>query len=149
MLQRTEVLIEGCTPDEILHLNDEYVEALVLTDTPLVMQAGSAQILGQFRIRDNYLVLELAHIDGGGEGVLPTLWVLSERYAKKRGLNGVEWLVHATNCAAPNPKLRQVLERRGFIVRDVPGVGETYYYLHENGAHKRHTAVLNATNRGE
>jgi hypothetical protein len=124
------VLIEGFTPDEILRLPEEQIEALVLTDTPVVLRAGSAEILGQFRIRGDRLVLELAQIEGGGEGVLPTLWVLTERYARQRGLSGVEWVVHALHCADPNPKLRRLLERRGFVVRDVPGVGEAYYYLH-------------------
>ena len=27
----------------------------------------------------------------------------------------VEWLVHALTCAAPNLKLRELLERRGFV----------------------------------
>ena len=75
-------------------------------------------------------MVELTQIDGGGEGVLSTLWLLAERYAMKRGLHGVEWIVHAVSCAAANPKLRQVMERRGFRVQDVPGVGEAYYYRH-------------------
>lgn len=131
MSQRLELRIEGYTPDEILRLPDEELEALVLTDTPLVLRAGSAEILGQFRLQADYLWVELAHMDGGGEGVLPTLWVLAERYAKQRGLRGVEWVVHALHCAEPNPKLRPLLERRGFTVRNVPGSGEAYYYRHE------------------
>ena len=111
-------------------LPNEDLEALLLTDTPQVVRVGSAELLGQFRPQADYLVVELAQIDGGGEGVLPTLWLLAERYAEKRGLLGVEWIVHAVNCAAPNPKLRQVMERRGFRVQDVPGGGEAYHYRH-------------------
>jgi hypothetical protein len=122
------VRIEGLTPDEILALPDEDLDALVLTDAPLVLSAGSAQILGQFRIQDGFLVVELAQIDGGGEGVLPALARVAERYAEKRQLAGVEWIVHAVHCARPNLKLRRVLERRGFVVREVAGVGEAYHY---------------------
>src|SRR6185436_12205897 len=100
------VRVEGYTPEEILALPDADIEALVLTDEPLVLQAGSARILGQFRIREDRLVLELAQIEGGGEGALPTLWILAERYARRRGLEAVEWVVHAVHCAEPNLRLR-------------------------------------------
>jgi len=56
------------------------------------------------------LIVELGQIDGGGEGVLPTLTSLAQRYAEKRGLRKVEWIIHALNCAEPNLKLRRVME---------------------------------------
>ena len=87
-------------------------------------------MLGEFKVDADRLVVELAQIDGGGEGVLPTLWVLAERYAARQELTAVEYIVHAVNCAKPNLKLRRVLERLGFKVREVPGVGQAYYYLH-------------------
>lgn len=124
-----EILIEGFTPDEILALPPQHVDALVLTGEPIVFKTGSAQILGEFRVCERRLVVELAHIDGGGEGVLPVLWLLAKRYGEQRGLDEMEWIIHALNCAKPNPKLRPLLERRGFAVRHVPGVGEAYYLL--------------------
>jgi hypothetical protein len=127
---RRGIRVEGYTPEEIVGLPDECLDALALIDHPLVLQVGSAQVLGQFRIRDKYLTLELAHVDGGGEGALPALASIAERVARRRGLEGVEWIVHATRCANPNPKLRRVLERRGFTVREVPGIGDAYYYVH-------------------
>lgn len=122
--------IEGYTPDEILALPDERLDALALSGEPLVFRAGSAEILGEFKVTNGSLIVELAQIDGGGEGVLPTLTSLAHRYARKRGLGRVKWVVHALNCAEPNLKLRRVLERRGFKVRDVEGVGPAYYLLH-------------------
>jgi hypothetical protein len=127
------VSIEGYTPDELLALPAEQIDAFVLTGQPITFTAGSASLLGEFKIRDGALVVELAHVDGGGEGVLPTFWVLAERFAENRGLDRVEWIVHAVNCAKPNPKLRRVLERRGFVVRDVENVGEAYFYVHPVG----------------
>ena len=122
--------IEGYTPDEILALPDEQLDALALSGEPLIFRAGSAEILGEFQVRDDSLFVELAQIDGGGEGVLPTLTSLAHRYARKRGLGRVEWVVHALNCAEPNLKLRRALERRGFKVREVEGVGTAYYLVH-------------------
>ena len=123
--------IEGYTPEEILDLPDDQLDALVLSGEPLVFHAGTAEILGEFKIKGESLIIELAQIDGGGEGVLPTLTSLTHRYAKRRGLKKVEWVVHALNCAEPNLKLRRVIERRGFQIVDLEGFGKAYYQVHE------------------
>ncbi len=124
------ILIEGLTADEILTLTDEHVAALISAG-PVVFRVGSAEILGQFRLRPGSLMIELAQIDGGGEGVLPVLWRLAERYARQRELDAVEWVVHAINCAHPNLKLHRLLEKRGFEVRDVEGIGRAFYFRHQ------------------
>jgi hypothetical protein len=100
---------------------------LILLGEPLVFRAGSAELLGSFKIASDHLVVELAQIEGGGEGVLISLASLAKRYATLRKLSGVEWIIHAVTCAKPNLKLRRVLERRGFLVKNVDGVGEAYY----------------------
>ena len=127
MAERREILIEGYSADELLRVLEGENEALVFSGEPLVFRLGSANVLGQFAISDGTLVLELAHIDGGGEGILPALSVLSERYARKKGLRAIEWLVYAVHCAQPNLKLRRVLERKGFTLRTPPGKGECYF----------------------
>jgi len=126
-----KILIEEYTPEEFLSLPDEQIEAFVFAGKPLLFKAGSAEILGEFRLRADRLTVELAQIEGGGEGVLPTLVGLAERYAQRRGLNQVEWIVHAVNCAKPNLKLRHVLERRGFVIENIPGFGAAYYKLRQ------------------
>ena len=62
-----------------------------------------------------------------------TLWVIAEKYAKKRNLQFVEWIIHAINCAKPNLKLRDVLIKRGFKVEDVKGIGDAYHLVHKIG----------------
>ena len=123
----SQVLLEGYTVDEVLQLPNEELQAIVLRDEPLVFKAGSANMLGRFNVDDDALVMELAHIDGGGEGALPSVASLANRYARREGLAFVEWRVHAVHCANPNLKLRRVLERRGFVVRNIPGTGECYW----------------------
>jgi hypothetical protein len=127
MTERRKILIEGYSPEELLGLLDSEDGAWVFTGEPVIFQLGSAQVLGQFALTDTALVLELAQIDGGGEGILPQLATLAERFARRRGLRSVEWLVYAVHCAQPNLKLRRVLERRGFTLRTPPGKGECYY----------------------
>lgn len=121
------MLIEGYTIDEVLELPNAELQAIVLKDEPIVFKAGSANILGKFKVAGNTLFLELAHIDGGGEGALPSLAALATRYAKREELEFVEWNVHAVHCATPNLKLRRVLERKGFLVKNVAGIGECYW----------------------
>ena len=127
-----EVRIEGYTADEILSLPVEWIQQLAVTGEPVVLRLGSATVLGEFQITPAALVLELAQIEGGGEGVLLTLGSLARRLARMNGIPRVEWIVHAVNCANPNPKLRRVLERRGFRVQPVNGV-EAYRLVEDLG----------------
>jgi hypothetical protein len=123
------VLFEGLTEDEILSLPRSAIEQLIFVGEPLVFRAGSAVLLGAFSVHANRLTIELAQIEGGGEGVLISLASLARRYAILHELSSVEWIVHAVSCAKPNLKLRRVLEHRGFIVTEVAGVGEAFYLL--------------------
>jgi len=129
MTERRRITIEGYSPDEILALSDQDINSLVFTGRPIIFKAGTAEILGELRLESEALVIELAQINGGGEGILPTLSILAERFAKQRGLRRIEWIVYATNCVEPNLKLRRVLDRRGFFIRHIPGKGDAYYFL--------------------
>ena len=123
------IKIEGYTADELLTLPDEQIDGFLLCNEPVAFKIGSAEILGQFRVNGDKLFIELAHIDGGGEGVLPSIWSLAERYAVKKQLRKVEWIVHAVHCAQPNLKLRRLLALKGFAVEQVPGVGDAYHLI--------------------
>lgn len=127
--QPREVLFEGFTSEQILSLPKETIEGLVLLNEPIVFRAGSALVLGRFKADSDRLVIELAQIEGGGEGVLPSLASLAKRYAKLNGLEAVEWIVHAVSCARPNLKLRRVLELRGFEVKIMADGNEAYHLL--------------------
>ena len=126
MANPRRISIEGLNPEELLDLPQEEFDDLVFCDRPIAFHAGSAELLAEFRRSPERLTLELAHIDGGGEGVLPTLSALAQRYALRAGIPQIEWLVHAVQCARPNMKLRAVLVRRGFEIEDVAGVGSCY-----------------------
>jgi hypothetical protein len=94
-VSQREVLFEGLSEQEILALPREHVEKLILFGEPLVFRAGSAELLGSFKIASDRLVVELAQIEGGGEGVLVSLASLAKRYVTLRRLSGVEWIIHA------------------------------------------------------
>src|ERR1035438_3283563 len=122
-----EMLFEGFTEEEILALSAETVEGLIVLGEPLVFRVGSATVLGSFKVSSNRLVVELAQIEGGGEGVLVALASLARRYAALHQLEGTEWIVHAVSCAKPNLKLRKVLEHRGFVIEEIAGIGVAYH----------------------
>ncbi|MEI7833673.1 MAG: hypothetical protein WCJ56_10805 [bacterium] len=119
--------LAGVTPDEMLAFSDEELNGLIFCGKPVVFTAGTAEILGEFRRTHDCLTVDLAHIDGGGEGVLPSLWLLADQLAQRFGCAQVEWIVHAVFCARPNLRLRRVLERKGFTVQEVSGIGQVYY----------------------
>ena len=119
--------IEGESLKEILAWPEHYFDELVLIDDPIVLNIGTAEVLGQFAIKDNVLVVELAQIDGGGEGVLPAISRIANRVAKMKSIKTIDCVVHAINCAKPNLKLRAHLVKTGFEIKNVPGKGDAYF----------------------
>src|SRR4051812_17043300 len=113
--------IEGVSPADLLQTPVRDLKELLFTDKPISFRIGSADVLAQFALTKERLVIELAHIDGGGEGVLPLFWKLAPELAKKCNVDTVEWIVHAINCAKPNLKLRRVMVKMGFSIEPVPG----------------------------
>ena len=124
---RKQLLIEGFLPDELPESLGPALEAEVVNGRPLVARVGTAEILFSLVIDGDLLRAEFAHVDGGGEGVLSTLLAVVVRLARRRGATEIEWLVFATNCARPNPRLRPILEKCGFVVREVADRGFCYY----------------------
>lgn len=106
--------IEGLTPAALLALPIEELDALLAFGRPITFRIGSATILAEFNRDDDCLIVNLAHIDGGGEGVLVSLWKLVSAFAKDRGYRRVLWNVHALTCANPNPRLQEFLRDHGF-----------------------------------
>lgn len=121
------VLIEGYTLKEILSLSDAEIDAWILVDNPIIFKVGSAEILGRVEIVGASLTIELAQIDGGGDGVLRTIGILARKYARKHKLKSIDWIIHSLDCLDPNPKLNPMLERAGFKIQNIPQKGEAYF----------------------
>lgn len=134
MDNQKSINIEGYSTGQILEMTDETLNELVFTGEPMIFTVGSSKILGSFKLQNERLIIELAQIEGGGEGVLLTLGVLVEKYARKRSILDVEWVVHAINCANPNLRLREVLVKRGFRVEYVDGIGDAYHLVRKLGS---------------
>ncbi|MCG8574433.1 MAG: hypothetical protein MI810_06060 [Flavobacteriales bacterium] len=120
--------IEGYTIEELNELihSDEF-ETLIFSNKPVVFNAGSAEILGQFHKEGRELHVDLAHIDGGGEGVLIAINSLVKKYAEARKFEAINWYVNATNCANPNPKLQRILRLKQYEIRTFDKKGAVFY----------------------
>ncbi len=116
------ILIEGMTAQQIAELTPAELDGFVLSAQPIVFRAGTSEILAQFTVEGDTLRLELGHIDGGGEGVLPVLASAARKCARNRALQTIDWVVYAVSCPRPNLKLRRVLERRGFQKETFNGI---------------------------
>ena len=121
------MLIEGYRPEDLPDALGEELQDEILAGRPIVARVGSAEVLMSLHLEAATLRVELAHVDGGGEGALPALFSIIVRFARAREADAIEWFVFATNCARPNPRLRPILERRGFAVRDMEGRGACYF----------------------
>jgi hypothetical protein len=121
------ISIEGESLIEILQWPEEYFDDLILIDKPIVFKIGSAEVLGQFAKTEESLIVELAQIEGGGEGVLPAISKLAKHVAKLKSISTIICIVHAVNCAKPNLKLRTHLEKTGFVITNTSAKGNAYY----------------------
>ena len=121
-----EIDIEGVTVDTLRAMPREDVDALLAFGRPITFRMGTATILAEFNRSDDELAVNLAHIDGGGEGVLLVLWKLIQHYAAERSFAHIRWNIHAATCAEPNPRLQRFLRAHGFEEIDDPDHGRIF-----------------------
>lgn len=89
-------------------------DILLTFGRPITFKIGSATVLAEFNRSSSTLSVNLAHIDGGGEGVLVSLLKAIRDYSVARGYEVIQWNVHALTCAKPNPRLQDFLRKNGF-----------------------------------
>lgn len=126
MSNREPIRIEGYTLDDILQFPVEELLEYVESSAPVIVAIGSAEVLCEFRIQNGTLVAVMAHIDGGGEGVLRAAHRLLADTAYRMGCTDLKLVATAVNCAEPNLKLRRLLERLNFGVESTEEYGEAY-----------------------
>ncbi len=106
--------VEGIPLKALKALAKDELDTLLAFGRPISFHIGSANILAEFNRHEVELSVNLAHIDGGGEGVLVVLWKAVETYARDRNYEAIQWNVHALTCARPNLRLQQFLRTRSF-----------------------------------
>jgi len=73
--------------------------------------------------------VELAQIEGGEEGVFSAISKISKYIARLKNIDETYCIVHAINCAKPNLKLRNHLEKIGFTIQNISNKGEAYFKI--------------------
>ena len=58
-MEKREILFDGLSEDQILALPEDEIKHLVFIGEPIVFRAGTASILGSFRLENDRLVIEL------------------------------------------------------------------------------------------
>jgi len=125
--------IEGISLQNLKALPRSELDALLAFGRPITFRIGTADVLAEFNRLENTLAVNLAHVDGGGEGVLLLVWKAVAQYAVDRRYSAVLWHVHALNCARPNPRLQRFLHRRGFEVVNHEIHGQVFMLLQPLG----------------
>lgn len=120
-MNRKILNIEGFAKEELLNFPPDQIKEYLSFNESIIIQAGTAEILAQFSESDSELIVELAHIDGGGEGILILLQNLIKSYCQKNNYRSILWIIHAVHCKNPNLKLRAVLEKRGYKIVEYNG----------------------------
>lgn len=123
---RSELEIAGLPLSQLRGMAADDLDGLMAFGRPISFDLGSASILAEFNRSGEVLLVNLAHIDGGGEGVLVVLWTLIRRYAAERVYAAIRWNIHAATCANPNPRLQKFLRRREFIEIEDPLYGRIF-----------------------
>ena len=118
--------IEGVSLKTLRALPRDEQDALLAFGRPITFRIGTATVLAEFNPDGDALTVNLAHVDGGGEGVLVVIWKAVEAYAADRTYALLTWNVHALTCVRPNPRLRVFLARRGFIEVDHAKYGPVF-----------------------
>ncbi len=124
-MPKRELLIDGIKPNDLVNLGG--LEAYALAGRPIVFSVGDAEVLAEFTKSEKVLLVEIAVVEKGGEGVLPVLIDTIEKAALSRYFSAIEWSVLARNCSTPNLKLMRVLEKIGFEVHR-PQSGAEFYW---------------------
>ncbi|MDX8465969.1 hypothetical protein RFM26_09785 [Mesorhizobium sp. VK23B] len=118
--------IEGIPLDALRALSHQEQDELLSFSRPISFMMGSATVLAEFNQDGKELTINLAHIDGGGEGVLLVLWRALRAYATERDYHSIRWNVHALTCAKPNPRLKRFLRTHSFSEVDDPSYGPIF-----------------------
>ena len=124
---RRTIEVEGFTPEELLALPADAISSFVFTDEPVTFRVGTCRDPWSLSYHRQPPCCGVSARRRRRRRVLVTIAALCTRYAHKRELAEIEWIVHAVHCARPNLALRRVPDNRGFQVRHISGIGPAYH----------------------
>jgi hypothetical protein len=90
-MARSQLLIEGFAPDELLALAQSTSLLPLFSGKPVAVTYGRATLLGGIRKSRGRLIVEVAAMQGAAAKALAALMALTRRIAALRGVRTLEW----------------------------------------------------------
>ena len=118
--------VKSFSMDELASMPRAKLSELVSAGSPIDVRFGDDRVRARFTSVGSAVRVEVSEIVAGTDGVLLSFANGCRNLAHQRGVQQIDWLVHAAACAGPNERLQGALTQRGFILQNVPGVGQAY-----------------------
>lgn len=118
--------VKSFSMDELTSMPRGELDALVREGAPVDVRLGADRLRVRFTIVDGAVRIEVAEIVAASDGALMTFASGCRNLARQSRVPKIDWIVHAAACAAPNERLQGALTSRGFVLQNVPGIGQAY-----------------------
>jgi hypothetical protein len=118
--------VKSLSMDELTSMPRAELEALVRAGAPIDVRFGADRLRVLFGVVDGAVRIEVMEVVAAGDGVLMNFASGCRNLARQSRATRIDWIVHASACAAPNERLQGTLTSRGFALQDVPGIGQAY-----------------------
>ena len=118
--------VKNLSMNELTSMPRSELEALVREGTPIDIRSGTDRLRVRFRIVDSAVRIEVLEVVAANDGVLTSFASGCRNLARQSRVRRIDWIVHAAACAAPNERLQGALTSRGFVLQNVPEIGQAY-----------------------
>lgn len=115
--------IKSVSMDELTSMPRAELDALVREGSPVDVRFGDDRLRVRFTPRDDAVRIEVLEVAASRDGVLTNFANGCRNLARRARVPSIDWLVHAS---AANERLQGALTSRGFVLQNVPGVGQAY-----------------------
>lgn len=118
--------VESYSMGQLAALPRARLSELVSAGSPIDVRFGDDRVRARFTVIDSAVRIEVLEVVAGTDGVLLNFANGCRNLARQSGVQQIDWLVHAAACAEPNERLQGALTSRGFILQNVPEIGQAY-----------------------
>lgn len=118
--------VSSFSMDELSSLPKADLDALVRQGSPIDVRFGDDRVRVRFTMVDGAVRVEVSEIVASSDAVLMNFASGCRNLARQSRVPRIDWIVHAVACAAANERLQGALTSRGFVLQNVPGVGQAY-----------------------
>lgn len=115
--------VSSFSMDELASLPKADLDALVRQGPPIDVRFGDDRVRVRFTMVDGAVRVEVSEIVASSDAVLMNFASGCRNLARQSRVPRIDWIVQAS---AANERLQGALTSRGFVLQNVPGVGQAY-----------------------